>query len=590
MSATSSLAEADATLLYRWFILYNPLYIFSALCVLSGVYLLAEDLPGLGAGQVILFAIIQAYELFVLAGAAFVHRQLGQTRPAVTLGVLALLFWFDPTLRTDGLATVEGLVGPAFSLLWIALTTGKLWTVAWIFRLAAPIWYYGLLMLGPVMIAVDPYLMTVAGADRGHVLLTGGGLVVVFAALTHWLRPPITSRESLDAWGETVLKRATAALAGMWIGFAYMHMITWMGIYDIPWSARYLLPPFLLVLIMVKEEQVGWLSAAGFVLFVRGHDVPLLSGLVALVLLGKAWFEGKRNFYVATMLLAYWGIWHLGYENEGLPEPKLWLNLFTAAGLLFAGWRFNLVLAFPGAALAMMPGITSLVPQDRRQLGVLLVVLAFLTLGAGIAVTWLLSRRPPLGNSGPPVPLTACSSCHREVQESLQVCPHCGADLAKKSARRKWGWGDSVGLVMIIGVLAAIAIPNFMVMDAKARQSEARVNLGGIFTSASAMQGERKTFVVSNVSQLGFALSGVPRYSYWYSVDGVPVMIPLPQGSTVGKSSCDVTTPPTSVKVAASATGFTAAAKGNIDRDAACDEWSINEKKELRHTLDDTKD
>ena len=32
------------------------------------------------------------------------------------------------------------------------------------------------------------------------------------------------------------------------------------------------------------------------------------------------------------------------------------------------------------------------------------------------------------------------------------------------------------------------------------------------------------------------------------------------------------------------------AAKGNIDSDATCDEWSINEKRELKHTLDDTKD
>ena len=39
-----------------------------------------------------------------------------------------------------------------------------------------------------------------------------------------------------------------------------------------------------------------------------------------------------------------------------------------------------------------------------------------------------------------------------------------------------------------------------------------------------------------------------------------------------------------------SATGFTAMAKGNLDDDATCDEWSINEKKELLHTLDDMKD
>uniref|UniRef100_UPI00117E9790 type IV pilin protein n=1 Tax=Nitrospira cf. moscoviensis SBR1015 TaxID=96242 RepID=UPI00117E9790 len=41
-------------------------------------------------------------------------------------------------------------------------------------------------------------------------------------------------------------------------------------------------------------------------------------------------------------------------------------------------------------------------------------------------------------------------------------------------------------VVAIIGILAAIAIPNFVAYQAKSRQSEAKVNLGAIFTSATA--------------------------------------------------------------------------------------------------------
>jgi hypothetical protein len=31
-------------------------------------------------------------------------------------------------------------------------------------------------------------------------------------------------------------------------------------------------------------------------------------------------------------------------------------------------------------------------------------------------------------------------------------------------------------------------------------------------------------------------------------------------------------------------------ARGNLDDDATCDEWSINDAGKLKHTVDDTKD
>jgi len=133
----------------------------------------------------------------------------------------------------------------------------------------------------------------------------------------------------------------------------------------------------------------------------------------------------------------------------------------------------------------------------------------------------------------------------------------------------------------IIGFFAYIAAVNLLMREVKSRQAEARVNLGGISTSVTLQKEERKTFVISDISQLGIVLPGRSRYSLWYAVNGIPTMIPT---ANLAKGSCDVTTPPTTVQVAASATGFTAAAKGNIGG-AMCDEWSINETKEMRNTL-----
>src|SRR5437588_8831058 len=50
-------------------------------------------------------------------------------------------------------------------------------------------------------------------------------------------------------------------------------------------------------------------------------------------------------------------------------------------------------------------------------------------------------------------------------------------------------------VVAIIGILAAIAIPNFLQYQMKSRQAEAKTNLGAIKTSEVAFQAERGCYV-----------------------------------------------------------------------------------------------
>ena len=60
-------------------------------------------------------------------------------------------------------------------------------------------------------------------------------------------------------------------------------------------------------------------------------------------------------------------------------------------------------------------------------------------------------------------------------------------------------------VVAIIGILAAIAIPNFLTYQLKSRQSEAKVNLGAIKTSLIAFQAERGCFLGIPAPVLGVA-------------------------------------------------------------------------------------
>lgn len=66
-------------------------------------------------------------------------------------------------------------------------------------------------------------------------------------------------------------------------------------------------------------------------------------------------------------------------------------------------------------------------------------------------------------------------------------------------------------VVAIIGILAAIAIPNFMNYQCKARQSEAKTALGTLRTLQEAYYAQYDTYT-DNLSNLGYELKGDAKY------------------------------------------------------------------------------
>jgi type IV pilus assembly protein PilA len=141
-------------------------------------------------------------------------------------------------------------------------------------------------------------------------------------------------------------------------------------------------------------------------------------------------------------------------------------------------------------------------------------------------------------------------------------------------------------VVAIVGILAAVAIPNFMTYQAKARQSEAKVILGGAFIAATTvMYGQNGTFVIADINELGFSPTGNPKYSYWFAIGGTPGTPTAFPGGSTATAPCNVNSAPPGVETSGSS--FTAGAKGNIDTDATCDEWLINEKKAMTNLTND---
>jgi len=136
-------------------------------------------------------------------------------------------------------------------------------------------------------------------------------------------------------------------------------------------------------------------------------------------------------------------------------------------------------------------------------------------------------------------------------------------------------------VVAIIGILAAIAIPNFLKYQAKSRQTEAKTNLGGIFVAETAFFGERAGY--SNFAEIGFALAGAAnRYTYrsgqafgtYGTSTNNDALDRIPQG--IG-TCCDAEFPATPAD--SQVNGFTATAAGNLDTDTALDQWHVNDAK-----------
>ena len=144
-------------------------------------------------------------------------------------------------------------------------------------------------------------------------------------------------------------------------------------------------------------------------------------------------------------------------------------------------------------------------------------------------------------------------------------------------------------VVAIIGILAAIAIPNFLSYQKKAKTSEAKVNLGAIRTSEESYKAEndaylncaaypgaaptsaKQSWVVADsggFNTIGFAPSG--NVYYQYAVDTAAAsQAALADGFAGAATGAG--------PVAAPVLGFKATAEGNLDGDAATQIYGVTD-------------
>jgi type IV pilus assembly protein PilA len=166
-------------------------------------------------------------------------------------------------------------------------------------------------------------------------------------------------------------------------------------------------------------------------------------------------------------------------------------------------------------------------------------------------------------------------------------------------------------VVAIIGILAAIAVPNFQRFTAKAKQTEAKSALSALYSAEKAFSGEWNAFF-TDFRNIGYQPTGNIRYRHGFGGAGQAcpagyVGAGVLAGGTatnfntsvagvcvVGSNTycTEILTPiaPGSIQSSSTVTApdkFVAEARGDIDGDATVDVWTLDQDKKFAVVTDD---
>jgi hypothetical protein len=412
---TPGTAHSLRGLLRHFFVEFNPLYFVSAFCVLYGVFLVARNIEGLGlktieAQQFLLFGVIQAYEVLVIAGAAFLAHRVRATRPAVLLGLLECVLLFDCTFRLES-AAVEDAFGHLLMVLWVLLTAAKIWGLARALGLSLPRAQFAALTGIAAGMAGSIAWLSSAGANKPLALQAAAWFGAVVLLVLEARRPVLDSRLARNPRQQESAALCIRAGYRILAGFYFYHLCAYLSVsadaavngVAVPALAGTLLLLYALLRDSQKDSWLFGLSTAGIACF-NPAALPW-----ALMLVGALWIyrvcRGGHSNLAIGAALAFYAVglivaWHSEQELfPTLPGPLDWQNVFLAVGLLFIAVRLHNPAAW--ALLAGLLGYSAyshadwqrLVPRSELGRGMLLLGTGFAALLAGVAVNWLFGPR-----------------------------------------------------------------------------------------------------------------------------------------------------------------------------------------------------
>lgn len=176
--------------------------------------------------------------------------------------------------------------------------------------------------------------------------------------------------------------------------------------------------------------------------------------------------------------------------------------------------------------------------------------------------------------------------------------------MQRKSNEKGFSLIELMIVVVIIGVLAGVGVPQYQKFQMKARQSEVKTLLGVMFTAQNMFYNEWKQYY-SDFKAVGFSVEGDLGYNLGFISAGVKGPSAHPSSDFKNKNAtikdtkklcslaavnCTIAKARTSKLVSgtvANVEDYSFGGASNIDGDPNLDEWTINENKKFAQKSDD---
>jgi hypothetical protein len=435
---TAPAEEFWKRLLQRWFVEYNPFYIVSAGLVVVGVNLISSSLTGASTLAQLGAATIAEVYAWALIGAAAWLTRTGCRRPAVMLALIVAVYQCDPTLHSETCAYL-GLTGIVAAGVWLASFVGKLYALAWALHLRPSRTAIAIPTFGAIGLLTIPRYVAFAGTTGAETLIACW--VFALFAWGLWTTREIASKVELDAWGETVLRRATRATWLIWAVLGLSHAVFWLD--ELELGPRALLPVALLLSTRWLGRELGvWCVASATVIFVglampsffsvtaflaagalalramrEPVDVvleldpndpgaayrsapfdapPLRSTSPSLTVFAQAGRPALTRLFTGSVSGVYLSLWTATWTGGTWPTHQFSLDLILTAALILLIWKARSVLGYlPLLGTYLHLGIqTGVLTASRSKLewGITSVGLGFALLSASLVATWRLRK------------------------------------------------------------------------------------------------------------------------------------------------------------------------------------------------------
>ncbi len=437
-------------LFHRWFVKYNPVYLVSALLVLSGLHLVSRGLTQEGStfGSLGVALLAEVYAAALVGGAALLARN-GQKRPAVLLALLVVLYQGDLTLHTETCA-VLGSAGVLATTLWMAIFVAKLFALSRALRVRIGARALATSFVGGTALALLPYgLFHLAPSANGAMLAVFG--VALHALFPRRVEDSVIPVDVLDPWSKIVLRRVVVATWSIWSLLLVLHVGFLASETSIDFKPVVVSALFAAVASRAGERRL-WsviLGTSAFVAFAAPAELSIVAWLAALTLIVRAVSDERSRtsnasrvdevepspyrrstdtspegahappaaadvflprgaherlrLFTGALVAAYVGIWTLGWRGGPMPSHHVAVDaLFVAASIAMA-WRLGarLVLVFVASLVGHALAATGLIPKPQTlvEWGSIALVVGFLLLFGSLAISHRLRDLAPTGPS-----------------------------------------------------------------------------------------------------------------------------------------------------------------------------------------------